>query len=130
MNPKQGLYDTALTAEAEYSINFTEQGNNSFLSLHTLQWKQQLFIGQWSKILWIQCRKFRFICIFTFFKKYFKRGFSCKYEKKTGLYEYVYDFSYCFGISVNNTLDVHKYFMKYHDTEWCLDLFKKCLLNY
>lgn len=82
MNPKQGLHDTALTAEAEYSINFTEQGNNSFLSLHTLQWKQQLFIGQWSKILWIQCRKFRFICIFTFFKKYFKRGFSCKYEKK------------------------------------------------
>lgn len=51
MNPKQGLHDTALTAEAEYSINFTEQGNNSFLSLHTLQRKQQLFIGQWSKIL-------------------------------------------------------------------------------
>ena len=82
MNPKQGLYDTALTAEAEYSINFTEQGNNSFLSLHTLQWKQQLFIGQWSKILWIQCRKFRFICIFTFFKNILKEVLVANMKKK------------------------------------------------
>ena len=52
-----------------------------------------------------------------FLKNILKEVLVANMKKKTGLYEYVYDFSYCFGISVNNTLDVHKYFMKYHDTE-------------
>ena len=32
--PTQGLDDTSLTAEAEYYINFTEQGEKFCLSLH------------------------------------------------------------------------------------------------
>ena len=36
--------------------------------------------------------------------------------KKTGLNEYVYDFSVDYNtIAVNDTLDIHKYLMKKHD---------------
>ena len=41
--PTQGLGDTAFTAEAGYSINFTEQ-ERKFCFKSTLQWKQQFFI--------------------------------------------------------------------------------------
>ena len=36
----QGLYNTMLNTEAQYSINFTKQEKKLFKS--TLQWKQQL----------------------------------------------------------------------------------------
>ena len=41
--------------------------------------------------------------------------------KKTGLNEYVYDFSVdCDAIAVDDILDIHKYLMKKHDIK-CLD---------
>ena len=59
------------------------------------------------------------------------KDFSIDNMKKTGLYEYVYDFSVDYdSIDVNDTLDIHKYYMKKHDIKECLDLLKKCLLNY
>ena len=49
--------------------------------------------------------------------------------KKTGLYEYIYDFSVNYdSIAVHDILDIHKYFMKELDLK-CLDLSKKCLLG-
>ena len=41
--PTQGLDNTTLTAEAEYSIKLTKQ-TMKILVKSTLQWKQQLFI--------------------------------------------------------------------------------------
>ena len=49
--------------------------------------------------------------------------------KKTGFYEYVYDFSVDYdAIAVNDILDIHSYLIKNHDIKWCLDLFKKYIL--
>ena len=44
-DPMQGLYDTALTAEGEYSINFIEQGKNFCLSLHYNRSNSYLFVN-------------------------------------------------------------------------------------
>ena len=42
--------------------------------------------------------------------------------KKTGLNEYVYDFSVDYNaISVDDILDIDKYLMKKHDIKWCFD---------
>ena len=45
-------------------------------------------------------------------RKHFKRLFSRKCEKKTGLNGYVYDFSVDYdAIVVDDILDIHKYLM-------------------
>ena len=44
-DPMEGLYDTALTAEGEYSINFIEQGKNFCLSLHYNRSNSYLFVN-------------------------------------------------------------------------------------
>ena len=50
-------------------------------------------------------------------------------RKKTGLNEYVYDFSVDYhAIAVDDILGIHKYLMKKHDVKQCLSLLKKCLL--
>ena len=51
--------------------------------------------------------------------------------KKTGLYEYVHDFSVdSDSTDVDYILDdIHEYLMKKHDIK-CLHLFLKCLLDY
>ena len=52
--------------------------------------------------------------------------FSIDNLKKPGLYGYVYNFSVDYDIvDVNYLLDIYKYF-----TEQCLNLLKKCLLDY
>ena len=43
--PTQGLDDTKLTAKAEYSINFTEQGKKFCLSLHCNGSNSYLFVN-------------------------------------------------------------------------------------
>ena len=43
--PAQGLYDTILTAEAKYSINFTQSGKRFVLSLHYNGSKSFLFVN-------------------------------------------------------------------------------------
>ena len=44
-DPMEGLYDTVLTAEGEYSINFIEQGKNFCLSLHYNRSNSYLFVN-------------------------------------------------------------------------------------
>ena len=46
------------------------------------------------------------------------KDFSVDNMKKTGLNEYVYDFSVdSDAIAVDDILNIHKYFMKKHDTK-------------
>ena len=46
------------------------------------------------------------------------------------LHGYIYDFWVHYdSIYVYDILDIHKYLMKKHDMK-CLDLLKKCLLDY
>ena len=44
-DPMQGLCDTALTAEGEYSINFIEQGKKFCLSLHYNRSNSYVFVN-------------------------------------------------------------------------------------
>ena len=50
--------------------------------------------------------------------------------KKTGLNDYVYDFSVDYdAIAVDDIVDIHKYLMKKNNMIWkCLGLLQKCLL--
>ena len=109
------LGDTTLTAQKEYSINFTELKKifvNS-VKIYKLKVKDSkinaapLWLGNASK------------------------DFSVDNKKKTGLYGYVYDFSVDYdSIDVDDILNIHNFLMKKHNIKWCLDLLRKCLLDY
>ena len=49
-----------------------------------------------------------------------------KTQQKPGFNGYVYNFS----VDVNDIINIKKYLMEKHDIKWCLDLLKKCLLDY
>ena len=50
--------------------------------------------------------------------------------KKTGLYEYVHDFSGDYdSIDVDDILDVHKYLMVNNNITLCPGLLNKCFLH-
>ena len=50
---------------------------------------------------------------------------------KTELHGYIYDFFVDYNIiDISNIINIHKYLMEKHDIRSCLDLFKKCLLDY
>ena len=44
--PTQGLKNTALTAQTEYSINFTKQGKKFCLSPHCNESNSSLFVNE------------------------------------------------------------------------------------
>ena len=50
------------------------------------------------------------------FRKHFKRLVCREYEKKTGLKDYVDDFSANYGATaVSDMLDIHKYLMRQNE---------------
>ena len=50
--------------------------------------------------------------------------------KKTRLYGYMHDFSVDYAsIDVDYVLDIQKYLMRKSDTNWCVDLLGKSLLD-
>ena len=59
------------------------------------------------------------------------KDWSVDNMKKTGLHDYVYDFSVDYdAIDVDNVVDIHKYLMK--KMTWCNKMFefvKKCFLQ-
>ena len=100
-----GLDDTKLTAETEYTINFTEQQKKFCLNLH--------YNGSNSYII------VNGIQIYTFKAKdseinasplclgNFSKNFLVDSKKKTGLYGYVYDFSVDYdSIDVDDMIDI------------------------
>ena len=51
--------------------------------------------------------------------------------RMTGLNRYVNEFPVEHStIGISDTVDIHKHFMKKHNIKYCLNLFKKCLLDY
>ena len=85
----QGLDDTTLIAEKEYSINFTEQGKKCYLNLHYNGVNSYIFVNG--------VEKYKFkgkdsetnaapLCLGSVSK-----DFSIDNIKRTGLYGYVYD---------------------------------------
>ena len=85
--PTDGLDDTTLTAEKEYSINFTEQGKKFFLTLDYNEMNSYTFVNG------VEIYKFKArdseinaapLCLGNVSK--------ADNMKKTRLYGYVYDF--------------------------------------
>ena len=60
------------------------------------------------------------------------KDWSVDNMKRTGFNGYVFDFSVDFdAIAVDDILDIHKYLRKNNNTiEKCLDLLKKCFLQF
>ena len=107
---KQGLYNTTLTAEVQYSINFSKSEikfclnrSNSFLFVNSTK------IHQFKE-------KDSEIKAYTLFLENISRDFSVDNKKKTGLNGYVYDFSVNYNASdTSNIINIHKYLMKRYD---------------
>ena len=111
----QGLDDTTLIAEKEYSINFTEQGKKCYLNLHYNGVNSYILVNG------IDIYKFKAkdseknaapLCLDSVSK-----DFSVDNIKKTGLYGYVYDIQ----------LVMRLLMLRYKAMFW---FNKKCLLDY
>ena len=110
--PTQGLDDTIRTGEKTYSIKFTEFRKKKFLSLRYNGANSCLFVNR------VEIHKFKAkdsevnaipLCLGNVSK-----DFSVD-NMKTGLNEYVYDFSVDYNaIAVGNILDIHNYLMEKH----------------
>ena len=108
--PTQGLEHT-LSAEKMFSINFTEKNKKICLSLHYNKDNSYLFVNG------IEIIKFESkdpeilphpLCLGNISKDW-----SVDNMRKTGLNGYIYNFSVNYdAITVDDTLDIHKYLMK------------------
>ena len=83
-----GLHDTNLTAEKEYSVNFTERQKNFCLSLHCNGANSYLFVNG------VEIRKFKanasIINAAALCLENVSKDFSVDNMKKAGLYGYVF----------------------------------------
>ena len=103
-----------LSAAKMYSINFTEQNKNFFLSLHYKRANSYLFVNG------KEMHKFKAkdseivttpLCLGNISKDW-----SLDDMKKAGLNGHVYRFSVDYvAINVNDILDIHNYLMKKND---------------
>ena len=106
----QGLDDTTLTGEAQYSINFSRSNKKFCLSLHYNGSNSFLFVNA-TKIYQFKAKD-------SEIKKYpwclgnISGDFSANNMKKIGLNGFVYNFS------VDHTYDIHKYLMKEHNINY------------
>ena len=110
----QGL-NYILTAEAEYSINFTRPGIKFCLSLHYNGSNSFLFVNA-TKIYQFKEKDYEI-------KKYplrlgnISKDFtSINMKKKTGLNGYVYEFNVDYNIiDTSKIININKYLTKIHD---------------
>ena len=109
--PTQGLEHT-LSAEKMYSINFTEKNKKVCLSLHYNKENSYLFVNG-TKIIKFKSKNPEALP-YPLYLGNISRDWSVdNMKKKTGLNEYVYDFSVDYdAIAVDDIQDIHKYLMK------------------
>ena len=110
---RQGSYDTPLTAQKKYSINFTEF-EKKCLTLHYNGPNSYFFVNG-VEIIKFKAKNSNNIATPLSLGSVSK-DFSVDNIKKTGSYGYVYNFIVDYDvIAVNDILDIHKYLMKKHD---------------
>ena len=114
--PTQGLGEHSLSAEKMYLINFRATGRRFCLSLHYNGENSYLFVNS-TEIIKFKAKDSELtstiLCLGDISKDF---SVSNMNKKKTGLYGTVYEFSVDYGaISVDNILDIHKYFTKEHN---------------
>ena len=112
IGPTQGLDDTTLAAEAQYSINFSRLNRKFRLRLH--------YNGSNSFLFVIATKIYQFKAKESETKKYLlcfrniSGDCSANHMKETGLTGCVYDFSVDYrAFDPSNIIDIHKYLMKY-----------------
>ena len=113
--PTQVLYDTTLTVEAEYSINFSRSQRKFCLSLHYNGNNSFLFVNA-TKIYQLKAKHSEITkypwCLGNISKDFTANNM----KKKTGLNGYVHKFSVDNDIiDSSNIIDIHKYLMKKQD---------------
>ena len=107
----QGLDDTILTAEKNYSISFPVSGNTFCLSLHYNGEDSHLFVNA-TEIIKFKAKDSEFVSN-TLFLGNISKDFSVTNMKITRLYGSVYDFSFDYrATAVDGILDIYKYLMK------------------
>ena len=124
-----GLDNTTIYAEKFYSINFTENNRRFCLSLHYNGDKSYLFVNS-KEIIKFKAKDSE-IVVYPLCLGNFSKDISVDNMKKTGLNEYVYDFSVDYdAIAGDDILDIHKYQMKKNSTKYkCLDSLKMFFLQ-
>ena len=84
----QGLDDTTLTADTQYSINFSRPNSKLCLSLHYNGSYSFLFVNA-TKMYHFKARNFK-IKKYSLCLENISKDFTANNMKKTGLYGYVY----------------------------------------
>ena len=109
--PTQGLDDTTLTAEKKYPINFTVSQRKFCLNLHYNGANSYLFVNG-TEIIKFKEKDSESVAT-PLCLGIISEDIAAENMRKTGLYEYVYDFSVdCDAIAVADILDIHNYLMK------------------
>ena len=125
---EDGFYGATLTAEAEYTINFSEHQNKFCVSIYYNGSKRFLLVDK-VKIYQFKGKDSTKIHIYYVWV-IFKKILQLVIWKNPTIFICVW-FSTDFGcIDADMILDIHKYLMKKYDIKQYLDLFKKCLLSY
>ena len=107
----QGLDNTTIYAEKLYSINFTENNKEFYLSMHYNGANSYLFANG------TEIHKFKVKDSETVTTPFclgdYSKDFSVDHMKKTGINGYLYDFNVDYdAVAVDDILDIHKYLMK------------------
>ena len=112
--PTQGLEHT-LSAEKVYSINFTEHNKKFCLILYYNGANGYLFVNG-KEIHKFKAKDSEIVATPLSLGNISKDWSIDNMKKKTGLNEYVYDFSVDYDdIAVDDILDIHNYLMKKND---------------
>ena len=112
--PTQGLEHT-LSAEKMYSINFTEHNKKFCLILYYNGANGYLFVNG-KEIHKFKAKDSEIVATPLSLGNISKDWSIDNMKKKTGLNEYVYDFSVDYDdIAVDDILDIHNYLMKKND---------------
>ena len=112
--PTQGLDDTTLTGEAQWSVNFSRLNRKFCLSLH-FNWSNSFLFVNATNIYQFKAKD-------SEMKKYslclgnISGDFSANNMKKTCLNGCINNISVdCRGFDISNIIDIHKYLMIKHD---------------
>ena len=109
-DPAQGLEYT-LASEKLYSINFTKDNIKLCLSFHYDSANSYLFV-KGTEIIKFKAEDSK-ITTYSLFLGNISMDWLMDDMKKTGMKDYVYDFSVDYGpIAVSDILDIYKYLMK------------------
>ena len=94
-----------------YSINFTKENTNFFLSLHGNGANSYLFVNG-TEIVKFKAKDSEIMAYLLCIRN-ISSDWSVDNMKKSGLQGYVYDFSFDYdSIAVSDILDIHKYLLK------------------